>query len=167
MDVCDAHVHFFSHEFFCAMARQKTDLTIEPMDNPAEIVTRMLNWTTPPAEPRELAANWVKELDRHGVSRAALIASVPGDEMSVAEAVAWRPNRFYGYCMVNPLAADALDRVERALSAGLRGICLFPAMHRYPINDPRVEPILETASTRTGVVIFVHCGLLTVGIRGK
>lgn len=167
LDVCDAHVHFFSHEFFCSMARQKADLAIGPTDNPAEIVTRILSWTAPPAEPRELAGIWVKELDRHGVSRAALIASAPGDEMSVAEAVASSPNRFYGYCMVNPLAADALERVERALGAGLRGICLFPAMHRYPINDPRVEPILETASTRTGVVIFVHCGLLTVGIRGK
>src|SRR5215470_3825467 len=167
IDVSDAHVHFFSHEFFCLLARQKADLVIGSEDNPAELVTRILNWETPPAGPQELAEIWALELDRHGVARAALIASVPGDEMSVAAAVAHRPDRFYGYFMVNPLAADALERVEKALAAGLRGICFFPAMHRYPINDPRVDTILQLASTRTGVVIFVHCGLLTVGVRRK
>jgi len=167
IDVSDAHVHFFSHEFFCLLARQKADLAIGSEDNPAELVTRILNWETPPAGPPELAEIWTRELDRHGVARAALIASVPGEEMSVAAAVAHRPDRFYGYFMVNPLAADALERVEKALAAGLRGICFFPAMHRYPINDPRVDTILQLASTRTGVVIFVHCGLLTVGVRRK
>ena len=56
---------------------------------------------------------------------------------------------------------------KSALAAGLQGICFFPAMHRYSMNDPRVEPILQAASTRAGIVIFVHCGVLTVGIRHK
>jgi uncharacterized protein len=72
---------------------------------------------------------------------------------------------------VNPLAPDALERVQTGLAAGLQGICLFPAMQRFPINDPRVERIFEAAeaaaSNRRGVVIFVHCGVLTVGVRGK
>src|SRR4029450_13949909 len=44
----------------------------------------------------------------HGVSRAALIASVPGDEVSVTEAVRHAPDRFVGFFMVNPLAEDAV-----------------------------------------------------------
>jgi hypothetical protein len=40
-------------------------------------------------------------------------------------------------------------------------------MHRYSIADPRVEPILQAASTSTGTVVFVHCGVLTVGVRRK
>jgi predicted TIM-barrel fold metal-dependent hydrolase len=167
IDVCDAHVHFFSHGFFAAMARQKADFSLTAEDDPAERVARVLNWAPPPAVPEALAEIWVKELDRHGILRAALIASIPGDEMSVAAAVAQFPGRFYGYFMVNPLAPEALDRVEAALNAGLRGICFFPAMHRYSMNDPHVEPILQAASARTGVVIFVHCGVLTVGIRRK
>jgi predicted TIM-barrel fold metal-dependent hydrolase len=167
LDVCDAHVHFFSHEFFAAMARQKFDLALTSAQDPAEAVARILNWDPPPPRPGDLAEIWAKELDRCRVSRAALIASVPGDEMSVAAAVARFPGRFYGYFMVNPLAPDALERVEGALAAGLRGICFFPAMHRYSMNDARVEPILQAASTRTGVAIFVHCGMLTIGIRRK
>src|SRR5262245_39836007 len=108
--VSDAHVHFFSHGFFSALASQR------PGGPPtADAVTSMLGWEAPPADPRDLAGLWARELDRHGVSRAALIASVPGDEGSVAAAIDAFPRRFYGYCMVNPLAADALERVEAAL----------------------------------------------------
>jgi predicted TIM-barrel fold metal-dependent hydrolase len=166
VDVCDAHVHFFSHSFYCSIAAQKNDLSLGSGD-PAQAIARVLNWDAPPPEPQGLAKIWARELDRHGVSRAALIASVPGDEASVAAAVAAFPDRFYGYFMVNPLAAGALERVESALASGLQVICFFPAMHRYSMNDPRVEPILQAASTRAGIVIFVHCGVLTVGIRSK
>jgi predicted TIM-barrel fold metal-dependent hydrolase len=164
--VCDAHIHFFSHSFYCSIAAQKNDLSLGSGD-PAQAVARILNWEAPPPDPQALAGIWARELDRHGVSRAVLIASVPGDEASVAAAVAAFPDRFRGYFMVNPLAAGALERVEGALAAGLQGICFFPAMHRYSMNDPRVEPILQAASTRAGIVIFVHCGVLTVGVRSK
>jgi hypothetical protein len=96
-----------------------------------------------------------------------LIASVPGDESSVAAAIARFPQRFYGYFMVNPTAPDALERVNKALEEGLQGICLFPAMHRYSIGEERLLPILQAAESRPGTVIFVHCGVLTVGVRTK
>ena len=166
VEVCDAHIHFFSHSFYCSIAAQKNDLSPGSGD-PAQAVARILNWDAPPPEPQGLAGIWARELDRHGVSRAALIASLPGDEASVAAAAAAFPDRFCGYFMVNPLAAGALERVEDAMASGLQGICFFPAMHRYSMNDPRVEPILQAASTRAGIVIFVHCGVLTVGIRSK
>jgi len=156
IDVCDAHIHFFSHRFFSLLAGERVEET-----------AGVLGWTAPPADPQDLASVWAKELDRYAVSRAALISSIPGDEPSVAAAIVHYPERFYGYFMVNPLAPEALERVEGALSAGFQGICFFPAMHRYSMNDPRVEPILQAAETRTGVVIFVHCGVLTVGIRRK
>jgi uncharacterized protein len=168
IDVCDAHIHFFSHRFFCSIAEQKSDLLLSSTHvDPADAVAQILNWTPPPPDPASLAEIWASELDRRGVARAVLIASVPGDEPSVAAAVGRFPKRFYGYFMVNPLAPNALERVEGALAAGLRGLCFFPAMHRYSMNDHRVEPILQVASTLSGVVIFVHCGVLTVGIRQK
>ena len=101
------------------------------------------------------------------MKRAALIASVPGDEASVAAAVRAFPERFYGYFMVDPTAAGAAERIQTALAGGsLHCICLFPAMHRYSIQDERVRPILESAA-HAGAAIFVHCGVLTVGVRAK
>lgn len=158
--VRDAHVHFFSHGFFSGLARQKEGLRLEEMGG-------LLGWEMPPAEPELLARRWVEELDRHGVAQAALIASLPGDEGSVVAAVRTFPERFYGYFMLDPLSQDAVSRVEHALANGLQGICLFPAMHGFSLHDERLRPVLELAASRPGVIVFVHCGVLTVGARKK
>ena len=94
--VSDAHVHFFSHRFFAALAEQ--------MKAPVDSLAPVLSWQLPAEDPKHLAGAWVQELDRHGVSKAALIASVPGDQESVIAAVGAFPQRFYGYMMVNPVA---------------------------------------------------------------
>jgi len=157
--VSDAHVHFFSHAFFSSLAAQS--------GRPLEEVGRILGWRIRHSC-EELAEAWKQELDRYGVAKAALIASVPGDEDSVATAVSLFPERFYGYFMANPLAPDSAERVQKALAGGrLHGICLFPAMHRYAVADSRVRPVFEAAAAHPGTVVFVHCGVLTVGVRQK
>jgi len=158
----DAHCHFFSTRFFEAIGRERY-----PERAPdAGAVAAELGWEAPGAAD-VLAARWIAELDRHRVSRAALMASVPGDEDSVAAAVARFPDRFVGYFAVNPTAPDAADRVGRAFAQqGLRCACLFPAMHRYQIADDRVAKIFETAAS-SGGAIFVHCGYLSIEARAK
>jgi predicted TIM-barrel fold metal-dependent hydrolase len=137
------------------------------VENPVYGVGQTLGWQMPPEDPRKLGAIWLRELDRHGVSRAAVIASIPGDEDSVCEAAGESPDRLLPYAMFNPLAPDALIRVEKALRAGLKGLCFFPAMHRYSIQDERVHVLLEAAAAAANVAVFVHCGVLTVGVRDK
>ncbi len=159
IEVADAHVHFFSHRFFSLLAAQK--------NSTIETILPELGWETPPADPWELAARWAAELDRHGVARASLIASLPGDEESVAAAVAAHPERFTGLFMVNAAAGDAADRTRAALGRGLRCPCLFPAMHRYSMADDRAAAIVEIAAAHPGAAVFVHCGVLTVGVRRK
>jgi predicted TIM-barrel fold metal-dependent hydrolase len=156
--VSDAHVHFFSTKFFAALGA--------PSGRGAAEIAAALGWTEPPAGPRDLAAAWVAELDRCSVARAAIIASVPGDEASVVEAVAAFPNRFFGYFMLNPLEEGAAARVREAFQSGLRTVCLFPAMHRYSVADPLVEPVYQAAA-EFGRAVFVHSGVLTVGVRRK
>lgn len=139
-----------------------------PEERSVEAVGKILGWEIPSPEPERLAGRWAAELDRHGVDRAVIIGSLPGDAASIEAAVACYPKRFYGYFMVNPCLPEARSRVEKALSGGLlQGICFFPAMHGYSIQDERVQPILELASSRPGTVVFVHCGVLTVGVRKK
>ncbi len=157
--VSDAHVHFFSHKFLELLGaqRQSTVGELEPL----------LGWEMPAVDPTAFAGRWVNELDRHGVARAALIASLPGDEFSVAAAIAAHPSRFFGYFLVNPLAPGALATAEAALAAGLRGLCFFPAMHRYSMHDERAVAILEMAAANGRALAFVHCGVLSVGVRAK
>jgi predicted TIM-barrel fold metal-dependent hydrolase len=160
--VSDAHVHFFSHRFFSSLAAQKNGATLES-------IGEALGWIMPPEDPAELAAAWIRELDRHGVDRAVLIASAPGDEESVEAAVRAYPHRFYGYFMLNPLADDAAARVQSVLSRGImRGVCLFPAMHRYFLHSSPALAVLDVVeAARPRGVVFVHCGALSVGVRDK
>ena len=158
--LCDAHCHFFSRRFVEILTR---DTAFAGRDG-AEAFG-VLGWD-PPESPDMLSDRWIAELDRHGVSRAALIASIPGDEASVATAVARHPARLVGFFMFNPLAPDSNARLEQAVGSGLRGICLFPAMHGYQTNDQCVSAVFAVAS-RVRAAIFVHCGALTVGVRRK
>ncbi len=153
----DAHCHFFSSRFL--------ELTAPDLGGADQVAGR-LQWD-PPGTPTELGDRWVGEIDKHGVGRIALIASVPGDAVSVAEAVAHHPDRFVGFFMHNPLGLDAEAVLERAFrELHMRGVCLFPAMHGYRPDDDRVEAVFRSAAAH-GAVVFVHCGVLTVGIRKK
>jgi predicted TIM-barrel fold metal-dependent hydrolase len=158
--VGDAHVHFFSHRFYAALAQQKHAES-------AEALVPLLGWEIPGADDWALADKWVAELDKYGIAQACLIASAHGDEASVAAAVARRPDRFFGYFMLDPSQADALDRVKAAaLNPSLHAICLFPAMHRVPVTDARLVPVFEAAAEHH-LAVFVHCGALSVGVRKK
>jgi|SRR5271166_2939436 len=161
--LADAHVHFFSHRFFASLAEQKG----VPIDQLAPV----LNWQLPAEDPGQLADAWVHELDKYGVAKASLIASVPGDADSVIAAVRKHPERFYGYMMVNPTAPDSVEQVKSALASGhMHALCFFPAMHRYSIYDDRATALLELLAARQslaqpGTAAFVHCGVLSVGFR--
>jgi uncharacterized protein len=153
----DAHCHFFSSRFLELLA---------PDAGGAEQIAARLQWD-PPGTPTELGDRWIAELDRHGVHRAALIASVPGDAVSVAEAVAHHPHRLVGFFMHNPLGADADAALERGFGdLHLRAVCLFPAMHGYRLDDECAARVFRAAAVHGGAV-FVHCGVLTVGVRKK
>jgi predicted TIM-barrel fold metal-dependent hydrolase len=150
--ICDAHCHFFSQRFFQTL-------------KPGADAAGELGWDAP-GTPEELADRWVAELDRHGVSRASLMASVPGDEDSVAVAVARHPSRFVGFFLLDPTVPDAVDHAAAALARpGMRAVCLFPAMHRYSLHEERVSRVLQAVASVPGAAVFVHCGVLSVGVR--
>ncbi len=175
--LCDAHLHFFSPGLFAALKADRAAVTALGFDFPESV--------------ESLADRWVAELDSNGVSESALMASLPGDADSVATAVARHPSRFVGFFMLDPTREDAIAYATRALDAGLRTICLFPAMHQYALHDERVARVFELAncdSTPTRAAgpsptsgaaasptptkgrrpsVFVHCGVLSVGIRKK
>ena len=143
MRISDAHIHFLSDRFFQLLAGD------------AAAACGTLNWDPPPADPVELAGRWVQNLNQNGVDRAVLIASLPGDVSSVMAARAAYPDRFLAFAMVNPVGGPPPP-------ADVDAICLFPAMHRFPIAGEEAARAIESAST-----VFVHCGVLTVGVRKK
>ena len=157
----DTHCHFFSTSFFSTLSRQRGRGDSVPQ------LCGELQWDDP-GTPEALADRWVRELDANSVGRTALIASVPGDEASVAAAIASHPTRFVGFFMLDPSASDAAERTRRAIGElGLRVLCLFPAMHHVPLSDSRVQDVVEIVAGHPGTAVFVHCGVLSVGVRRK
>jgi hypothetical protein len=70
--------------------------------------------------------------------------------------------------MVNPVAASPAADVERAVASGhIHGLCFFPAMHRYSIQDDRATALLDLLAGHPRAIAFVHCGVLSVGVRKK
>jgi uncharacterized protein len=153
----DAHCHFFSSRFLELLA---------PDTGGAEAIAARLQWE-PPGTPTELGDRWIAEIDRHSIGRCSLIASVPGDAVSVAEAVAHHPHRFVGFFMHNPTGLDSAAVLDRSLKDyQMHAVCLFPAMHGYRLDDECVEPVFRAAADH-GAAVFAHCGVLTVGVRQK
>ncbi|MCC7008212.1 MAG: amidohydrolase family protein [Acidobacteria bacterium] len=158
--MADAHCHFFSAGFFQALGREAG------VGDADVALPRQLDWDSP-GDAAALADRWAAELDRHDVQRAMLIASAPGDEDSVAVAVRRHPTRIAGAFMVHPGMTDLVERLDRAFGEQrLSTACLFPAMHHVAVDDARTAVVFE-AARRYGRAVFVHCGTLTVGIRGR
>jgi predicted TIM-barrel fold metal-dependent hydrolase len=157
IEVSDAHVHFFSPPFFKSLAEQKS----------VPEVGSLLNWELPESS-EFLADRWVIEMNHHNVRSAMLVASVSGDVESVGIAVDRHPERFHSVVMLNPLSPGADTRCANALSEGqVDGIFLFPAMHRYSVHDHHVHSLLAIVAGFPGAVVYVHCGMLSVGFRKK
>lgn len=156
--VNDAHIHFFSRRFF--------EILGGPANLSPEQIGARLGWEIPPGDAAGLAAHWARELDRHGVTRAAMFSSLPGDEASAIAAADHIPGRFLAYAMLNPLALPGETRlaVERRQ---LHAVCLFPAMHRYSLHDEQLNTFWDWIGGIPGAIVFVHCGVLTVGVRAK
>jgi hypothetical protein len=156
LQITDAHCHFLSAHFFQALGR----------DAGVDDVPAKLGWESP-GDPVQLADRWIAELDRAGVTKAMLIATVPGDEASVGAAIAHAPDRFAGAFMCHPAAPDLDARLDRAFGElQLKVACLFPALHLVPLDDARVEKVFAAAAKHQRAV-FVHCGLLSIGFRKK
>jgi predicted TIM-barrel fold metal-dependent hydrolase len=167
LEIWDAHAHFFSRRFLQTLTGQSP--TLSQAADPLAQVAALTGWALPPADPAELATIWKEELDRHEVAAAMLMASVPGDEDSIAAAVAAYPDRIFGGFFLNPTQPDAETRVRRALDElKLRVVCLFPAMFHFSMAESEgARAAVALASERPGTAVFVHCGALSVGARKK
>ena len=92
----------------------------------------------------------------------------PGDEASVAKAVARHPSRFVGFFMLDPTAPDAPSRTEHALERAGTALHLSVPGHAtlFAARSAR-EGVVALAAKHPGTAVFVHCGALSVGVRKK
>ena len=77
---------------------------------------------------------------------AALMAEVGGEE------------RILPGCLINPtMGPEATDDLKRNVDQGARTVKLMAALHRYRIDSPCVDPVLDLAKT-LGIPATIHSG---------
>ena len=162
--VRDAHAHLFTRRFFETMAGLAAPGRLagpDPVENLAEKIGLEI-----PAERGGAAARWGRELQERGVEATVLMGSIPGEIDEVAEAVEALGGRCIGYAMVDPTKPDAPKHIARMREGSRWGAAFFPAMHGYRISDEAIRSALD-AVRDSGLVAFVHFGLLRLGLRDK
>lgn len=163
MEVVDAHIHFISHNYLRLLTQLRH--SYQDVDVFISEQAKRFHFEPPPLDPVRLADRWVIEMDRHGVSRAAVVAMMPGDEISVSSALRIYPDRFIGVATVNPYLAVAEELVEHAAKEwGFRGIMLYPSMFKCSMASERLYPIYRIARKHR-LVVYAHMGRLRLAAR--
>jgi len=107
------------------------------------------------------AAELFSYLTRYNIKKAALSAvtkDIAADNELVADALKRDASRIVALAHVDPTAADAIERVDRAASSGFRGLKLHPHYDAYMVFDSRITfGVLERAAKHR-MAVLVHTG---------
>lgn len=112
---------------------------------------------------------YLAEMDRNGVAMAGLIANVVQNGVrgkllathvdEVYPVLQKHPDRFFGWCGINPLGGmETLRYIERAVTKlGFKGVHVYPHWFGVPINDRTYWPIYAKCC-ELGVPITLQVG---------
>lgn len=75
------------------------------------------------------------------------------------------PDRIIGFATVNPWSGSEIVReeIKRAISAGLRGIAINPAVQGVAAHSPLMYPVVE-AAIELDVPLYIHSGTPSFGL---
>lgn len=162
-EIWDAHVHFFSFNFFKTLIRTKEKET--PLSEEFALLREKYNIEIPPVSPVQLARRWIDEMEKYGISKLVLFASIPEDIVSVSTAISAFPDKFVGFFTLNPLIENVDSEIKYAVeNMGMKGMILFPALYHVHVYDELLERIYLIAEEYQ-LVIFAHFGILKIPIR--
>jgi uncharacterized protein len=163
LKLLDAHLHFFSWDYFQALSRAAARSDGKPEEILREAALRA-GIELPAEDPVDHLQRWLAQMDLHGVDRVVVIASAPEEAEAVRVACADADDRLIPFTMVNPVAKDGIEFTSRAFQMGFRGILLFPALHHFRLDSEECLQVLKKAREARAAVI-VQCGILEIKIR--
>ncbi|MEN3039593.1 MAG: amidohydrolase family protein [Candidatus Kryptonium sp.] len=162
-EIWDAHVHFFSFNFFKTLIKIKGEET--RLGDEFTALKERYGIEAPPVSPVQLARRWIEEMQKYGISKIVLLASIPEDTLSVSTAIVAFPDKFIGFFTLNPLSENVDLEIKRAVeNMGMKGFILFPALYHIHVNDELLERVYIIAEEYR-LVIFAHFGILKIPVR--
>ncbi len=151
--IFDAHLHFYSNTYFKYLIRQKINRT--------DINTELRNMAAkghieiPGDDPIQLAKRWIDMLDKWKLERAMLIASIPGDEDSVAKAINEYPQRFTGIFVIDPNSHLLMSTVTKRIKEdGFRGVMMYPSLSHINVQDEWLQPLYTFLNEQKALMVI-------------
>jgi uncharacterized protein len=87
----------------------------------------------------------------------------PEEILSGNEKVIWAKNeRYIPFAWLNHNIPEATDKLRDYVQRGCRGLKLHPVLDNYRLDNPALEPLIETASG-LDIPIMVHTGMRPKG----
>lgn len=105
-------------------------------------------------------ATLLRSMDAAGIERAVIcsIATRPAQFDKILEwSRAVASDRLIPLPSVHPAAPDVTAQVRRIADAGFRGLKLHPYYQEFALDEPRLDPLYETAAAR-GLLLVAHTG---------
>ncbi len=145
--IIDIHAHIAEEKFF--------------PENMFRTMKKVLRKDPTKASPENL----LKDMDETGIQKAVLLAvnaettmqhKVPNE--FVLKAVDEYPERFIGFCGVDPYDKNCVHEIETFYKKGMKGLKLIPVFHFLYPNDEKYIPIYEKAC-ELGLPILFHAGV--------
>lgn len=107
---------------------------------------------------------YIEAMPRLGVDRICLVwpmnTKVGSREVNALHARLVRkyPSQLIAFAAVPPLPGeDGAEELERAVGEyGVKGVKIYPPLHRLPLDAPSMRPIYERAA-KLGIPILTHC----------
>lgn len=158
----DFHCHFFSRTFFRTLA-ERSPLAGTPDERLARVAAD-LGLELPSEDDERHKDRWLAEMDRYGVGHLVAFASVPEEAEIVAKCAARSEGRITAFSVVDPTSREAPERTAQLMELGVRGVLLFPAMHRFRIDGPEANAVFDVLEEHDASAV-VHCGILRIKLR--
>jgi uncharacterized protein len=146
----DMHVHLPTGDWVCGCVGHYLDS-----------VERYFGRRPEPHSIEELVALY-ERLDLVGVLLGwdAQGREIPNDGLSLT--CAGSGGRFVGFGSVDPNRPDALERLARFPSLGLRGLKLHPTLQAFDPGEERFQPFFDAAA-ELGLIVLTHAGTSGLG----
>ena len=104
-------------------------------------------------------ARWNAEADKYAYLQKIVFVTA-GSNAFAADLVRMRPDKFAAYAHHDPLLADAVERLERAVSVqGLKGYKVLGPKVERRLDDRSLFPLWETVQD-LGIPLLVHFGTM-------
>ena len=154
LEVVDSHAHFLPYSTFQTMIAEQGTATMRK-----RLRSRSgLREVEVPGPEEDLAARWVAELDRYGVTRIGMMVS-PDAWEEFAQAMHRFPGRFYGYALLDPTKRGMEEQAKRAVrELGFHAFKLYPVVHCFHTYGEEAYRVYRLAE-ELGVPVLHHFGI--------